>query len=126
MGYDTYYKLGWGRLGDDGSYYNVVDGDVEEKIKDYINNNEDIMYAIGEDAQGGDSCKWYEHEEDMLKMSSNFHGIVFILEGEGEEAGDIWKKYFLNGMVQECKAIITYEPFDLSKFTPTQQKLEDL
>ena len=62
-----------------------------------------------------DNCKWYEHEKDMRAVSSKYPETLFLLEGEGEESGDIWKKYFLNGKMQTCKSIITFEEFDKSK-----------
>lgn len=60
-------------------------------------------------------CKWYEHEEDMKKVSKEYPETIFVLEGDGEESGDIWKKYFMNGKMQSCKAIMTFENFDESK-----------
>lgn len=51
----------------------------------------------------GDTMKWYEHEEDMLKVSLAFPGVLFRLDGEGEEAGDKWIKFFRNGKMQEVR-----------------------
>lgn len=61
------------------------------------------------------TIKWYEHEKDILAISRRFPKILFILEGEGEDSGDIWKKYFKNGKIQVCKAKITFDEFDESK-----------
>jgi hypothetical protein len=60
-------------------------------------------------------CKWYEHEDDMRKFSQLYPFILFEFSGEGEESGDIWKKYFLNGKMQICSARIEFEPFDETK-----------
>jgi hypothetical protein len=62
-----------------------------------------------------DSCKWYSHEEDMKLFSKRYPNTVFVLEGEGEEQGDHWICYFSNGKMQRCKAIVTFEPFDIQK-----------
>jgi hypothetical protein len=37
------------------------------------------------------------------------------LSGEGEESGDIWKMYALNGKYQMEKAVITIGAFDVNK-----------
>lgn len=62
-----------------------------------------------------EKCKWYEHEEDMRRFSKLYPFILFELSGEGEESGDIWRKYFLNGKMQYCKSKIEFEPFDETK-----------
>ena len=60
-------------------------------------------------------CKWYQHEDDMKRFSKLYPHILFELSGEGEESGDIWKKYFLNGKMQTCNVKMEFEPFDESK-----------
>ena len=57
-------------------------------------------------------CKWYEHEGDMRAVSTKFPGVLFTLHGKGEEGGDLWRKYFLDGKCQEARAIIKYPAFD--------------
>lgn len=58
-----------------------------------------------------DECNWYEHEEDMKNLSQQFPDVLFTLHGEGEEAGDLWNKYFRNGKMQVAKATVTIAPF---------------
>ena len=62
-----------------------------------------------------EECKWYEHEDDMKEFSKRFPNVLFTLSGEGEEAGDIWKKYFKNGKVQVSKARIIVDDFEESE-----------
>ena len=64
-----------------------------------------------------ESCKWYEHEADMREFSKRYPVVLFTLAGEGEEAGDLWKKYFKNGKMQIAKAVITYDDFDAKKLS---------
>lgn len=64
---------------------------------------------------GGDTCKWYEHADDIRALSLRFPAILFTLHGTGEEQGDEWYKYFKDGKMQECKAVVTFEPYDESK-----------
>jgi hypothetical protein len=73
------------------------------------------FYGINPDGSSSDSCKWYSHEHDMKILSLVFPEIHFTLHGEGEESGDIWKKHFINGKKQVCKAIITFPSFDPDK-----------
>lgn len=60
-------------------------------------------------------CKWYEVVEDMRIVSEKYPQTLFILEGEGDQSGDIWKKYFLNGKMQKADAKITFDEFDENK-----------
>lgn len=80
--------------------------------------NEKVEYLIEEHIGYNpfeDICKWYDHDEDMKKFSKKYPGTVFVLSGEGEESGDIWKKYYRAGKVQACNAKITFDEYDESK-----------
>ena len=55
-----------------------------------------------------DEMKWYDHEEDMLDLSTEYPHILFVLEGIGEEFPDAWRKWFHNGKYEESCAEITY------------------
>jgi hypothetical protein len=66
-------------------------------------------------ALDGEPIKWYDHEDHMRGISKQFPGLTFKLSGEGEDAGDIWVKYFRNGKMQSCKAVIEIPPFDEGK-----------
>lgn len=63
-----------------------------------------------------DECKWYDHEEHMREFSKEYPHVLFTLDGDGEENGDIWRKYFKNGKMQfEKQAKWEPPPFDPSK-----------
>lgn len=51
------------------------------------------------DANGDtrNSSKWYDAISDLRKFSTNYPHTVFVLTGKGEEAGDIWVAYVMNG-----------------------------
>jgi hypothetical protein len=89
-----------------------------EDVQNYINSDDDMEYALG-DSFGEDEepHKWYTHEEDMRRMSKEFPDIIFLLEGEGEESGDIWKEYYKNGKIQRCQARLVFEEFNENKLT---------
>lgn len=83
-----------------------------KEIDEAISQEKDMDYAVGEYKQ---ECKWYDHDKDMISFSKRFPDVLFTLEGQGEESGDLWNTYYKNGRMQHCTAIITYEEFDESK-----------
>lgn len=85
------------------------------KEKGIVSDPEKVIEGILNFNPFEESCKWYEHNADMLKVSKLYPETVFILSGEGEEAGDLWKTYYLNGKLQEVTATITYDEFDPTK-----------
>lgn len=99
MGYETNYNL-------------EVFPEFTPEMKLMIEDDEELIYALGEDSY---SCKWYNHEKDMRAFSKNFPDSVFHLYGEGEESGDIWIKYFKDGKMQVAEAQIIYDEYDEKK-----------
>ncbi len=111
MGYLTRYSLSVDYMGTDKeNMYEEI-----EKVKSAVIPND--YGTIGALIAEGMECKWYGHEKDMRKISKHFPKILFVLEGEGEENGDIWKMYFLDGKAQRCKAILRFPAFDATKLT---------
>lgn len=96
MGYYTTYRLNEPE----------ITPEIEETIYEL-----NIDYPLIDE----DSCKWYDHEADMLELSRRFPEELFELHGEGEEPGDIWIKYFKNGKMQSCFAKIIFDEFDEKK-----------
>ena len=49
------------------------------------------------------SCpiSWYTHQDDMKRVSKHWPGILFTLTGTGEDPGDQWTEYHMDGKVQE-------------------------
>ncbi|MHC4121523.1 MAG: hypothetical protein ACYSWO_28970 [Planctomycetota bacterium] len=56
-------------------------------------------------------CSWYEHEEDMSRISRVFPEATFTLTGIGQQFGDAWKKRFRNGEVEEVRALLEWPEF---------------
>ena len=65
--------------------------------------------------QNLDACKWHDHQEDMLEYSANHPEYLFILDGEGEESGDIWRKFYKDGKSYEWKLEYALPDFDPKK-----------
>lgn len=136
MGYSTRYELTWQPI--DGKQANVEDPVIttlKSKLSDaelatvmprvanvpislddavgrWIESESEASYALDTDGTAQESCKWYEHETDVRRLSKLFPNVLFTLHGEGEENDDIWNKYFLNGKMQVEKAKIQIAPFD--------------
>ncbi|AYK07744.1 hypothetical protein [Brevibacillus laterosporus] len=83
------------------------------EVYDHLARDEYVDYVLG----SGEPATWYVHEADMVQMSLKFPDILFELTGDGEDTDDLWRKYFKNGKIQRCPAIITYDAFDESKLS---------
>ena len=77
----------------------------------------EISKSVGYQYLWNQGCKWYDHQKDMLNFSRKYPDILFILSGEGEESGDMWRAYFKNGKMQFVKAKIVYDDFDENKLS---------
>ena len=113
MGYTTRHEL---------KINTEVCNDTFEKIEKYINENNLNEWAINtlngndkllfvkyekdeddideEDLNiyfGEEDSNWYEHKEDMIKMSKEFPAVEFSLHGEGEDRDDVWTEIYFNG-----------------------------
>lgn len=103
MGYYTNYSLET----DSQENKNII-----EEFREIDGN---AKYAIDANGDCQEWTKWYDHEEDLKNFSKNYPDVIFILSGEGEESGDIWKKYFKNGKMQVAQAKISFEEFNENK-----------
>ena len=94
MGYNTCYSL------------KTFGGNPD--LSKEINNSD---FPLQDDGDGMwcpyDACKWYDHADDISALSKKYPEVLFELYGEGEEAGDLWKKFFLEGLCINVKAQIT-------------------
>lgn len=99
MGYYTDYKLSFDT--------SIVD---KQEVFDYIKEKFYQWFDCGYV-----NSKWYQHVPEMVEVSKKWPDVLFTLEGVGEESGDMWIKYFKNGKVQICPAVLTYPEFDESE-----------
>jgi len=77
--------------------------------------SEDAAWALNEEGGGVEGCKWYDHDQDLIRLSKMFPDIVFRLYGEGEEKDDVWYEYYKDGKIQTCRARITFDSYDEDK-----------
>lgn len=112
MGYYTQYNL----------YVQNYDWLNETELDDVNSAIEALNIFDGGDIRYGWSAyeKWYDHDDDMLALSTRFPDVVFQLYGDGEDSEDRWMTYYKNGRCQVDALHITVEedPFDESKLWP--------
>ncbi len=106
MGYETSYRL---------HVENPPKGFTKKTLAKIIRENEGMSYALEEDGSTCQSTKWYDCDDDMLAVSKKYPDVLFVLSGEGEEAGDIWRTYYKDGCMQHAEAIIAFESYDPEK-----------
>ena len=115
MGYYTHFELS--------VFEGTVDLDAVNKVISRIINDDD-EYEAFENLGGvlvcNDDMKWYDHDEDTAEMSKKFPGVVFCLDGKGEESGDIWRCYYKDGKIQICRAVISFSEYDPKKLTSVE------
>jgi hypothetical protein len=115
MGYYTRYSLSIGIDENDLILGLDIPKTSEDLIAELRESLDDAAYALDENGNVDGDCKWYDHEDDLKSFSKKYPNALFTLSGEGEESGDIWKKYFKDGKVQRANAVITFEKFDPKK-----------
>lgn len=80
MGYYTNYDLSYkGRVAEKTVIHTLAK--VNSGYFDYDAKYLDTLFS--------DEMKWYCHEEDMLKVSTELPDVLFTLYGEGEDANDM-------------------------------------
>ena len=84
-------------------------------IAEFVSSYEYAGYALNKKGNTSEPCSWYDHDEQLAEFSKKYPNWLFVLSGKGEEAGDIWKNYYLNGQVQKAVARITFDEFDEKK-----------
>lgn len=112
MGYNTGHNLKIYKNNSEKNYKEVLSETLE--ILEQLGV---INYALDKELNLYEWVTWYKHREDMKRLSSIIENVVFELSGEGDDAGDIWKEYYLNGKIQICEAKITFDEFDENKLS---------
>lgn len=92
-------------------YDNGYEEGLVEVLREIKTHDDDFYGLLSEG-----SCKWYDHEPYLNRLSKDFKQFVFLLYGEGEEQGDVWRKYFYNGKVKKIVPKLHWPKFDVEKF----------
>lgn len=107
MGYTTQYSIVVRTMIPDKTSRNKIVEDIAKELTFLTNYDWDTDLYL--------EAKWYQWVEDMMYISKEHLGLLFIVDGAGEDKGDYWRSYFLDGKAQHCKSTIVYEPFDIEK-----------
>ena len=112
MSYDTQYHLTWN---EDAPTLDEMAAKAAEIIEQAVPGSRQHQNAASywrDTLTGRNSCKWYEHEAQMARLSQEWPQILMTLSGNGEDHQDVWMKYFLSGQVHAVTAEIVYPPFN--------------
>lgn len=89
----------------------------EADVVNALNKINPYDFEVGEDESPlledffEESIKWYDHVEDMIKLSKVFPETLFILDGWGEEIGDVWRELYMNGERVVADLMFTFSDF---------------
>lgn len=96
----------------------------EEFVEYMLINNMfvDLQAILKDNLEGCDeeftgNGKWYDYNEDISELARKHPGFIFIVSGEGEESGDIWKHYFSDKSDEKVEAQIVIPEIDLTEFS---------
>lgn len=90
-----------------------------------IQDDTEAGFALGIDGSSCERSMWYKHEKSLCAMSAKISDTLLKLHGEGEEAGDVWDKYFVGGKkVHEVKLSPELPRPDYDKLVPDKKLRE--
>lgn len=99
------------------SYYLTVENCTDEVksklIADFRNKCKEAYNNLTITGDPVDKTTWYSAERDLKSFSLQHPSFLFVLEGYGEDDGDIWKMYVKDGKQQ----------FETAKFVFNKCKL---
>lgn len=120
MGYSAYYEIKTDKAVNFKDFCHAITGTYAEEV--FTKGINDILEQENKEIgsrrliiASDDYYKWYEEETEMAKLSAKFPGILFTLTAEGEENGDYWRIYAMDGKYQCVGGTIVYEPFSPDK-----------
>ena len=117
MGYLTRFSLYIGTVNSNGDKFIEFGDDEYEIIEEFRHFSDYAEYALQSDGTTDNSAKWYSWKKDLEMFSKKYPNIIFNMNGEGEEPGDIWQAYTKNGKTQVCKVKIEFDPLDIRQIT---------
>ncbi len=94
----------------------------KEVIERLFEIDSSASYFLTSDGSPNNSGNWWWDINDPLFGTNPFRTVsklfpeeLITLKAYGEDNKDMTIYYFKNGLMQECEAVITFEPFDETK-----------
>ena len=84
---------------------------LENIVKGALDDPQNFPTSYGCSFQGccdDGPIKWYDHDDEMKRLSKHFPDVVFILKGDGEDSDDRWVTYYKNGISQSFTATVVF------------------
>lgn len=94
-----------------------------EQLAAWIKSDDEAKYSLDSDGScSGNDSRWYEHDVSMCALSAKYPTTIFKLHGNGEENGDLWDKYYVDGKMQnEVRLKVELPVPDLDSMVPSPQ-----
>lgn len=123
MGYITYFDLDIVD-GPDGGLTLDEHGEAIGKLSDelYAKSAGTTLRASAPWSPFDEGCKWYTHSEVMVEYSKRYPDTVFLVGGDGEESGDLWKAYYKNGEERHYDAEFQVQSYYKGMFSGVPEK----
>ena len=110
-------------------YYTRFTGEVSgpaELMDEFINDGDETFTVydlplsdwLDGEFRSGAEMKWYSWEDDCTALSEQYPGLLFVVEGEGEESGDLWKAWIRNGKAVIVRGRVVFDEPDLDQVIP--------
>ena len=122
MGYLTNYKISF-------IHFGKTEMPKETDIVNALNSINPYDFEVGEDETPllerffEEPIKWYDHIEDMIKLSKVFPETLFILDGWGEELGDVWRELYMDGERVRADLIFSFSDFKVMNKPEHESKI---
>lgn len=116
MGYDTVYSLKLKSLNKKVRINDKAKEAIIERLtgSDFEGSeySKDAWYALDAYGDCSDALHWYNAVDEIAVFSKLYPEILFTLHGEGDNNGDLWNVYIVNGLIQDAPAKPIYPKFD--------------
>lgn len=109
-------------MGYNTTYYITVEQDPQDHADQYLEKLQEISGNPIIQLESGFNDIWQSYKEDLLEASKAYPEILVCVEGQGDDATDIWKLYVRNGEYKELRGVVVFPEFDPSGLSMPPKK----